>query len=95
MSDKNFIAGEVIWVLERDGDEVCDTVGVIYLATVGNFVITCPQFYGLDTLQDVMEQFVEETQDNSSLDMSVYPLCDCFETLEEATEEFERRDDGT
>ena len=91
MSNKNFIAGEGIWALERDGDEVCDTVGVVYLATVGDFVITCPQFYGLDTLQDVMEQFVEETQDNSSLDMSVYPLCDCFETLEEANEELERQ----
>ena len=91
MSNKNFVKGEVIWVLERDGDEVCDTVGVVYLATVGGFVITCPQFYGLDTLQEVMEQFAEETQDNSSLDMSVYPLCDCFETLEEANEELERQ----
>ena len=91
MGNKNFVAGEVIWALERDGDEVCDTVGEVYLATVGDFVITCPQFYGLDTLQEVMEQFVEETQDNSSLDMSVYPLCDCFETLEEANAELERQ----
>lgn len=91
MSNKNFIEGEEIWVLDRDGDEVFGTVCVVYLATVGDFVITCPQFYGIDTLQEVMEKFVEETQDNSSLDMSVYPLCDCFETLEEATKEFERQ----
>lgn len=87
MKNKKFEAGEEIWVLERDGEEVCDTVSVVYLATVGDFVITFPQFYGLETLQEVMEQFVEETQDHWSLDMSVYPLRDCFETLEEAIEE--------
>ena len=89
--NKRFQAGEVIWILERDGDEPYDIVGVTYLATVADYVITCPQFYGHDTLQDVMGQFAEETQDNSSLDMSVYPLCDCFATREEGSAELERQ----
>jgi hypothetical protein len=86
-----FEAGNEIWVLERDGDEPYDIVGVTYLATVGEYVITCPQFYGLDSLEEVMEQFAEETQDNSCLDMSVYPLCDCFATREQASAELERQ----
>ena len=91
MKENKFLAGEEIWILQRDGDEPYDIVGVTYLATVGEFVITCPQFYGLDTLQDVMEQFAEETQDNACLDMSVYPLSDCFATKEEASAELERQ----
>ena len=88
---RKFEAGNEIWILERDGDEPYEISGVTYLATVGEYVIACPLFYGLDTLKEVMEQFVEETQDNSCLDMSVYPLSDCFATRDEARAELERQ----
>ena len=86
-----YTSGDEIWVIERDYSEPYGIVGVTYLATVGEFVITCPQFYGLDTLEEVMEQYVEETQGNSCLDMSVYPLADCFVTREEAEAELRRQ----
>lgn len=84
---KNFIPGEIIWIVERnEAGTAFDVAGCIFLAEVADAVIVTPKIYGRDSLEEIMAYHIEETAENYDTDLSVFPAQDCYRCKHEAME---------
>lgn len=88
--NKNFEMGQEVWIVEREDGEVVDVSGVIFLAKSKGCVITSAWINDYD-FDEIIEYHIEETADNYSTDLQVYPISDCFNTREEAEKALEER----
>ena len=82
--------GEMVWCLEKEDGEYCGVVGEMFLAVAGNAVITSAFLDCANETEDILEYYIGETQDNNGVEVSFYPLEDCFSTRKEAEEALAR-----
>lgn len=72
-------AGSIVWVVERDEDgNALEVAGSVLLARVAGAVITSPKVYGRDTLEDLMQYYIEEYAEFEACDLLVFPERDCY-----------------
>ena len=83
--------GELVWCLEKEGDEYCGVVGEMFLAVAGNAVITSAFLDCANEVGAILEYYIRETQDNLGFEVSFYPLEDCFTSRTEAERALKER----
>jgi hypothetical protein len=83
MCERNFEAGQEIWVVEREFGEAFEVSGVMFLATSVGCVIATAFIDDYD-LEETITYHINETSDNIDTDLKVYPIEDCYYTKEEA-----------
>ncbi len=77
--------GDAVWVVEHDEDGVtCELSQYIYVATVVDKVIVSPSINGSDDISEIMDYHAEQTVEEYSCDLAVYPACDCFMRRDDA-----------
>lgn len=80
-----FQAGDTVWVLMRDEDDVpCDIGGYMFLAFAGTAVIVTAFIGDHDDLDGTLAYHIEETAVNFDSDLSVFPIPDCYAAREDA-----------
>ena len=80
-----FHAGDTVWVLMRDEDDVpCDIGGYMFLAFAGTAVIVTAFIGDHDDLDGTLAYHIEETAVNFDSDLSVFPIPDCYASREDA-----------
>lgn len=80
-----FHAGDTVWVLLRDEDDVpCDIGGYMFLAFAGTAVIVTAFIGDHDDLDGTLAYHIEETAVNFDSDLSVFPIPDCYAAREDA-----------
>lgn len=78
-----FNPGDEVYVVERESDGTAiDSTGYMFIAEVGYFVIVSSYINDLETLSDTLDYHVDETRDNYETHLGVFPVCDCYESLE-------------
>lgn len=84
-----FTPGSSVWVVERDEDgNACDYSGFCFIGIAGAYVIVSPSVYGLDTFDELMEYHSDQTAQEAFVDLSVYPLRDCYQFKQQAKDAF-------
>lgn len=84
-----FTPGSTVWVVERDEDgNACDYSGFCFIGIAGAYVIVSPSVYGLDTFDELMEDHSNQTAQGAFSDMAVYPLQDCYQFRQQASDAF-------
>lgn len=80
-----FEPGQNIFVVERDenGDPY-DAAGYMYIGSAAGCIIVSPYINDIERLDLTMAELAEETAEDYSCSLSVFPEDDCFGTLEEA-----------
>lgn len=77
--------GMPVCIVERDEDgNACDTTGYMFLAQACDYVIVTAWINDLETAKETLEYHVQETAAYYVTDLSVFPLCDCYISKEEA-----------
>lgn len=80
-----FHAGDTVWVLMRDEDDVpCDISGYMFLAAAGDAVIVTAFISDYDDLNRTLAYHIGETAVNFDSDLSVFPISDCYAAREDA-----------
>ena len=80
-----FHAGDTVWVLMRDEDDVpCDIGGYMFLAFAGTAVIVTAFIGDYDDLNGTLAYHIGETAVNFDSDLSVFPISDCYAAREDA-----------
>lgn len=80
-----FHAGDTVWVLMRDEDDVpCDISGYMFLAAAGDAVIVTAFISDYDDLDRTLAYHIGETAVNFDSDLSVFPISDCYAAREDA-----------
>lgn len=88
---RQFTSGSDIYVVERDDcGEPTDVSGYMFMAIVGRAVIVSPFIDGLESLEETIDYHIKETAENYDTDLAVFPLNDCFQTLDAAREAFNK-----
>lgn len=89
--NKNFTPGELVYAVERDelGDAT-DVCGCMFIATAGNVAICSAFVNGINTLEETLQEHIEDTRRDYYSGFMAYPLSDCYNTLEEANEQLEK-----
>lgn len=89
-------SGMPVYIVERDeNNEACDAVGYMFLAQACDYVIVTAWISDLETAEETLEYHAQETAANYDTDLSVFPLCDCYISKEEAQFALnEERDDN-
>lgn len=91
-----FHAGDTVWVLARDEDDVpCDIGGYMFLATVGDAVIVTAFIGDHDDLDGTLAYHIKETAVDFDSDIAVFPISDCYAAREDAQAvlKYEERND--
>lgn len=83
---KNVKVGDIIYVVERDEDEVAyDICGHMYLATCKHTVLaSTTSINGSSDIRDILNYLLEETNARYDSSVSVFRLKDCFTSKKEA-----------
>ena len=90
MSRNKFHPGDTVYVVERDEmGNVSDVSGYMFLAEVCDAVIVSPFLYEIDSLEETIEQHIEETAMDYGTELMVFPIEDCYYTREEAHEVYD------
>lgn len=78
--------GDEVWAVERDEDgNACEVSGYMYLASCGGFVILSIYINDIESLEETMEEHSQRTAEDYNTDaIAVFPVEDCFTTLEGA-----------
>ena len=91
---KSLEVGAEVAVVERNEDEeALGTAKVMFLAVVKEFVI-CSYFIACDNshededIDETLLYYAQKTAENYGTDLCVFPIEDCYETIEEAEEAF-------
>ena len=86
--DAKFTPGQTIYVIVRD-EYTCPTEvsGYMFLAQNAYVAIVTPFIDDMEELEETLEYLVNETVQNYDCNLSVFPLEDCYVTLEEAEAE--------
>ena len=80
-----FHAGDTVWVLMRDEDDVpCDIGGYMFLAVAETAVIVTAFIGDYDDLNGTLAYHIGETAVNFDSDLSVFPISDCYAAREDA-----------
>lgn len=80
-----FKQGDIIWVIERDEDDVaCEYCGYIFVALVNKYVIVSRAYNGSYDIDIILEHQAHETEIDDESDLKVFPVYDCYETKDEA-----------
>lgn len=88
-----FAAGETVWCLEREDGEYVGIVGEMFIAVVGNAVITSAFLHDFgNDIDEALEYYIKETEANFEVDVSFFSLNDCFGTKEEAEKALAERE---
>jgi hypothetical protein len=92
-----FVVGDTVWCLQKEDGEYAGLIGEMFLAVVGDAVITTAFMYDFaNDAEEAIEYYIQNTQDELSTDVEFYPLCDCFASREEAEKALaERSEDET
>ncbi len=84
--------GDPVSVIERECeseyDELGDPIDVssyMFIAIVGEYVIATPWIDDFDTPEETLSYFAKQTAVESSSDLVVIPIADCYASYEEAT----------
>ena len=84
--------GDPVSIIERECESVYDELGdpidvssYMFIAIVGKYVIATPWVDDIDSLDETLSYFVKQTAAESSSDLVVLPIADCYASYEEAT----------
>lgn len=78
-----FKPGDIVWVVERDNDELIEVTGFQYIATCKEYIIGTPWIDDYD-FEDTLAYHSEVTSENCETELVVYPISDCFDNKEDA-----------
>lgn len=83
--DIKFEPGAPVWVIERDeaGEERAVS-GYMFLAQSKEFAIVSPYINSIEDVDDTLAIHVRKTARSYGTDLAVFPIGDCYETLDEA-----------
>lgn len=85
-----FEPGDIIWVVERDEDDVaCEFCGYIFVALVNKYVIVSSAYNGTYDIGIILDHQAAQTAIEGSAYLKVFPVYDCYETKGEAKNRFE------
>ena len=83
--DIKFEPGVPVWVVERDEDGAQREVGgYMFLAQSKEFAIVSPYISGIKDVDGTLEDYARETAEGFCAELYVFPMKDCYETLDEA-----------
>lgn len=87
-----FKVGEHIYVVERDEcGAVADVSGYMFLAQSSFVAIVTCFINDIEDLDETLQYLVDETCENYNCDeLAVFPIKDCYATLEEANNAFNK-----
>lgn len=72
-------AGSIVWAIERDeAGNAMEVCGYVLLARVAGAVIASPNAYGRNTLEEIMQYYIEEYAEYETYDLPVFPERDCY-----------------
>lgn len=83
--------GDTVWCLEKEDGEYCGVVGEMFLAVAGNAVIASAFIDSAVDVDEELKYYIRETQDNLGVEVSFYPLEDCFTSRSEAERALKER----
>ena len=93
----NLKAGSEVNVVERDeAGEAVEATRYMFLAVAKEFVICSPFIAcagGCKDIDGTLLYHAQETAEDYDTDLCVFPIEDCYETIEEAKEAFVREID--
>lgn len=88
-----FAVGDTVWCLQKEDGKYAGLIGEMFLAVVGDAVITTAFMYDFaNDAEEAVEYYIKNTQDELSSDVEFYPLCDCFASREEAEKALAERE---
>ena len=95
MKTTKFNPGQTVWVVERDMSGDADSIsGLMFLAECAGYALVCP-FYGEGhDLAVTIDSLHEDTVEEMTTDICVYPICDVFASRSDAMCEVEIEKDG-
>ena len=81
-----FTSGQNVWVVERDEIAVpCCVSSFVFISEVKTVAIVHPLLAGgCGELYSILHACLEESRENYSCGISVYPIGDCYESRESA-----------
>lgn len=87
----NLNAGSEVNVVERDEfGEACEAAGYFFITEIHGYVLCSPYINRggrtLDDIDEVLEYFNAQTAEQESADIYVFPVEDCYKTIQEAKE---------
>lgn len=83
--NKNFKAGQSIWVVELDEcDEPICVVGNMFLAEIAGYAIVTSFYFGVKDLEGTLERLREESLDDMCDTLKVVKMEQCYKTKAEA-----------
>lgn len=89
---KNLKPGAEVAVVERDeAGEAVEATRYMFLAVAKEFVICSPFIACADGCKDIdgtLLYHAQETAEDYDTDLCLFPIKDCYETIEEAKEAF-------
>lgn len=86
VNTRKFASGQEVWVVERENGEATEYSGYVCVAQVDMAVIVSPYINGSGDIVDMLSDQIEQTAEGGTGDLEVYPISDCYETKEEASE---------
>lgn len=78
-----FKPGDIVWVVERDDEELLEITGIQYMATCGDYIIGTSWINDYD-FEDTLAYHVDHTSEYGETELVVYPISDCFDNKEDA-----------
>ena len=84
-TDVKFTPGQTVYVVERDECAYpVDVSGYMFLAQSDYVAIVTPFINDMEGLEETLEYLVVDTAENYDCRLAVFPLEDCFATIQEA-----------
>lgn len=86
-----FNPGDIIWVVERDEDDVAEGYcGYVFVALVNKYVIVSTGYNGSYDIDLIMDFQAAQTVIEDSAYLKVFHVYDCYETKNEAKDALEK-----
>jgi len=92
--NKKFLPGERIWIVKRDScGNVENFYWYTYLSSVGDFAIASDFVCGCNRVEETLQFWAEVTAEDNDANIYVFPIMDCYKTMEESEKAFDKEFD--
>ena len=85
--DNRFKLGNTVWIVERDENGIpYDVVGVELIAIAPKHLICAALPYGVESYEEIMEYYADDTAENEGTELYVFSMDDCYSSEQNARE---------
>lgn len=85
--DNRFKLGNTVWIVEHDEYGIpYDVVGVALIAIAPKHLICAPFPYGIESYEEIMEYYADDTAENEGTELYVFPMEECYRSKQNARE---------